>query len=139
MLPLLALGPHIFQILPLSLQKIEEETETNWPLIQRFGAEPQRQFTGPGDGTMKIEGLIFDQEFGGFDQYLALKATQKAGRPVSLLGWGQGAAYAMVLGPVCILKVSATHEAIGPGGIGRKITFGVEVAKAGGRAGGGLF
>lgn len=139
MLPLIALGPHIFQLLPLSLQRLEEETEANWPVVQRFGMGPARQFTGPGDGTLKIEGLIFNEEFGGFSQYMALKKTQAAGRPVPLLGWGEAGAYAMVLGPVCILKVSATHEAIGPGGIGRKITFNVEVARFGGGAGGGLF
>lgn len=138
---LLALGPHIFEIFPLNLQKLEEETEANWPAVQRFGVGPARQFTGPGDGTMKIEGLIFNEEFGGYPQYLALKETQKRGQPVDLLGWGAGAALAFVLGPVVILKVGATHEMIGPDGIGRKITFTIELAKFGGGSGfgGGLF
>jgi uncharacterized protein len=138
---LLALGPHIFEILPMTLQKIEGENTANWPVVQRFGMGPARQFTGPGDATRKIEGLIFNEEFGGYEDYLALIATQRAGVPVEMVGWGAGAAYAMIMGPVCILKVSDTHEFIGPDGIGRKITFGIEVARFGGETafGGGLF
>jgi uncharacterized protein len=137
MVPLLALGPNIFQVLPLTLQKITEETTANWPAVERFGAGPARQWTGPGDATMSIEGLIFNEQFGGYAQYLAIKAVQASGEPVDMLGWGAGAGYALVLGPVCILKVTAAHEHIGLTGIGRKITFGVEVAKWGGGPGGG--
>jgi uncharacterized protein len=138
-IPLLALGPHVFELLPLTLQRIEEETTANWPAIERFGAGPARQFTGPGDAAMKIEGLFFNEEFGGYGEYLALKATQQLGEPVDLVGWGAGAAYAFVMGAVVILKVSATHEHIGMDGIGRKTAFSVDVAKFGGSGGGGLF
>jgi hypothetical protein len=139
MIPLLALGPNIFQTLPMTLQRLEETTRYNWPAVERFGAGPARQWTGPGDGTLKIEGLIFNEEFGGYERYLALKATAARGEPMDLVGWGAGAAFAFVLGPVCVLEVSATHEHIGADGIGRKITFNVEVGRFGGSAGGGLF
>lgn len=138
-LPLLAIGPHIFDIFPLNLQKIEEETTASWPTVNRFGAGPARQFTGPGDATLKIEGLCFNEEFGGYEDYLALKATQKAGIPVDVIGWGSGAGYGLVLGLMVILKVGASHEFIGPDGIGRKITFSVELASFGGGFSGGLF
>jgi phage protein U len=139
MIPLLALGYHLFEILPFSLQRLEEETTANWPVVERFGAGPARQFTGPGDATLKIEGLLFNEEFGGYPEYLALKASQQRGQPLDLVGWGGGGAFAMILGPVCILKVSATHEMIGRDGIGRKIAFTVEVAKWGGGPPGGFF
>jgi phage protein U len=136
---LLALGPYIFRILPLTLQKIEEETTANHPALQRFGSGPARQFTGPGESTLKIEGLWFNEEFGGQGDYLALKGIQAAGRPVITMGWGAGATFAMVLGRMVILRVSAQHEAIGPDGIGRKITFGIELASYGEDGGGGFF
>jgi phage protein U len=139
MTPLLAIGPHIFEIFPLNLQKIEEETNVNWPAVERFGTGPARQFTGQGETTFKIEGLCFNEEFGGYTEYLALKATAAAGQPLDIVGWGAGAAYGLVIGPACILKVSATHEAIGPDGIGRKITFHVECGAFGESFGGGLF
>jgi phage protein U len=89
---------------------------------------------------MTIEGLCFNEEFGGYAEYLALKATQALGEPVDVVGWGAAAGFASVLGTCVILKVGASHEHIGPDGIGRKITFTVELAKlGGGGAGGGLF
>lgn len=139
MTALLALGPYIFEILPLNLQTIEEETAANWPEAQRFGVGPARQYTGPGEATMKIEGLCFNEEFGGYRDYLELKDLQAQGDPVDVVGWGEGAFYADVLGPMCILKIGARHERLGPDGIGRKITFSVELAAFGGGGAGGLW
>jgi hypothetical protein len=138
---LLAVGPYVFSILPLTLQRIEEETSSSWPAINRFGVGPARQYTGPGDSTLKIEGLFFNEEFGGQGDYLALKAIQSAAQPVMVIGWGAGAAFAIVLGFMVITRVGASHEAIGPDGIGRKVTFSIELSSFGGEDGGiaGLF
>jgi uncharacterized protein len=136
---LMALGPYVFRIAPLTLQKIEEETLANWPVIARFGRAPARQFTGMGEGTIKIEGLYFNEEFGGHADYLALKGLQQAGQPIEMIGWGAGASFAVVMGSVVILKIGATHEAIGPDGIGRKTAFNIELGAYGEEFGGGLF
>lgn len=137
--PLLAIGPHVFEIFPLNLQKIEEELKINWPAIARFGVAPARQFTGLGESSMKIEGLCFNEEFGGIENYRALQVTARAGRPVDIIGWGAGASYAAVLGAACILGVGGAHEMLGPDGIGRKLTFTIELGAFGDGAGGGLF
>lgn len=139
MIPLLALGPHIFEVLPLTLQKISERTQINWPANARFGSTSARQFTGLGEDTLTIEGLLFNEEFGGYEQYLALKLTARAGEPVDLVGWGGSGAYGLIIGAVCILEVGAAHEVIGADGIGRKIAFNVECGALGDEAGGGLF
>ena len=139
--PILALGPHLFASLPLSLQRISERTKANWPASKRFGVGPARQFTGRDEDSFEIEGLYFDQEWGGHDEYLALKATQAAGEPVELLGWSVGGLAAEVFGSVVILEVGAEHEHIHFNGIGRKTTFSVSLAPFGGDGGpfGGLF
>ncbi len=138
--PILALGPHIFAALPLSIQRIRERTRASWPMINRFGRGPARQYTGRGEDEFEIEGLYFHQEFGGHGEYLALKATQSAGQPVELLGWAAGGVAASVFGSVVILEVGAEHESIHFDGIGRKIEFSVQVAPFGGDgAFGGLF
>jgi phage protein U len=138
--PVLAIGPHIFASLPLSLQKITEKTKANWPAVGRFGIGPARQFTGRGEDEFEIEGLYFDQEWGGHSEYMALKATQAAGQPVELLGAAAGGDGASVFGTVVILEVGATHEHIDFSGIGRKVTFSVKLAPFGGDgAFGGLF
>lgn len=129
--PVLALGPVTFEILPLSLQRISEETVVKWPAISRFGKQSARQFTGYGDDSIKIEGLFFNAEFGGFDEYMSLKSLQRAAQPVDMVGGAGIGSYATVFGPVVILKVGAVHERIGEGGVGRKATFSVDLAPAG--------
>ncbi|TCR70534.1 phage tail protein [Bosea sp. BK604] len=139
--PVLAIGPHIFETLPLSLQEISERTKMNWPATKRFGVGPARQFTGRDDDSFEIEGVYYDQEWGGHAEYLALKATQAAGRPVELLGWSAGGFAASVFGTVVILEVGADHKHIHDNGIGRKVEFSVKLAPFGGDGGpfGGLF
>ncbi len=139
-MPILAIGPHVFAMLEMDPQKISEKTVASWPAIARFGAAPGRQFTGLGEDTMTIEGLIFNQEFGGYSEYLALKGTQRAGVPLPLIGWGSGSSFAQMFGQVVVLEVSAIHEYLGPDGIGRKIGFTVELGAYGDDGpGGGLF
>lgn len=137
---LLAIGPHIFESLPLSLQKIAEKTKADWPANKRFGKGPARQFTGRGEDEFEIEGLYWDADWGGHGDYLALKATQLAGQPVELIGWAAGGAAAQVFGTVVILEVGASHEKLLESGIGTKTEFTVKLAPFGGDgAFGGIF
>lgn len=140
MVPLLAIGPFIFEVFPLNLQKLEDELTLNWPAIGRFGVGPARQFTGPGEETLKIEGLCFNEEFGGYTEYLALKDLARAGTPLDVIGWGAGASYGLVNGPMVMLRIGAVQEYLGPDGIGRKLTFSVDLGSFGGSSlTGGLF
>lgn len=129
--PILAIGPHVFTALPLSLQRIQERSKMRWPAINRFGVGPARQNTGRDEDEFTVEGLYFDDEWGGHDEYLALKATQRAGQPVELLGAAAGGG-ADVFGSVVILEVGATHSVIRPSGIGAKVEFDVKLAPFGG-------
>lgn len=139
-MPVLAIGPAVFEILPLSLQRITEMTRANWASVPRFGRAAARQLVGFGDDSFRIEGLFFNSDFGGFEDYMLLKRLQAAGEPLDLLGGAGADAYATVFGPVVILQVGATHEYIGEGGVGRKVEFDVELAPSGdGAYGGGLF
>lgn len=138
--PILAIGPHIFAALPLSIQTIKENTKALWPATNRFGVGPARQFVGRGEDEFEVEGLYFHHEFGGHDDYLALKATQGAGKPVELLGRAAGTGVVNVFGSVVILEVGATHKKIAFDGIGTIVEFSVKLASFGGdSAFGGLF
>jgi len=138
MTALLALGPHIFEILPLNYQQIERETRAEWASIARFGARSARQFTGLGDDSLTISGLIFPEEFGGRSDYEAIRLTQAAGIPLMMAGMGASTT-ARIFGLVVVLSVSDTQTSIGPDGQGRVLEFSVEVAPYGGSAFGGLF
>lgn len=127
MMPLIAVGPHIFSMLPMSLQTITERTRAKWPAIPRFGAASARQFTGMDEDSLTLEGLIFEDEWQGWADYKALKATQALGEPLPLISWG-GDGFSDVFGTVIILDVGSTHHHLRPDGIGRKIEFSIEVA-----------
>lgn len=136
----LALGPNVFSILPVTLQKITRETKSNWAAVPRFGGDVARQFTGHGEHSIKLEGLVFNSHFGGFSQYEALRATQLAARPVPMIGMSAGLV-GLVYGLVVILSVSDTQEYLDPEtGVGKKLGFDCEVAPFGGDGPlGGLF
>jgi phage protein U len=129
MTPLLALGPHIFEVAPLNYQEIIRETEAKWPAIARFGGRPGRQFTGFGEDVITISGLLFPDELGGRREFEAIRATQKAARPVLMMGWSpEITTAAQLLGRVVILHVGDTQSAIGRHGMGRRVSFDIEVA-----------
>lgn len=136
----LALGPNIFQCLPVTLSKLTRDTKSNWAAIARFGGNVARQFTGHGEHSIKLEGLVYNSHFGGFGQYEGLRATQLAAQPVPLIGMSAGLV-GTVFGLVVILHVSDTQEYLDrETGIGKKLVFEVEVAPFGGDGPfGGLF
>ncbi len=128
MAPLLALGPHIFQTTELNFQELKRSTEAKWPAIARFGGYPGRQFTGFGDDSIEISGLLFPDEFNDREQFEALRATQRGKRPVTLMGWAVGSGAAEVFGRVVILKVDDTQSRINWRGAGRRIEYSVSLA-----------
>ncbi|MBA4783657.1 MAG: phage tail protein [Rhizobiales bacterium] len=127
MVPLLALGPHIFEIMPLNYQELERETVAQWASIPRFGQRSARQFVGLGDDQMTISGLIFPEALGGRENYEAIRLTQGRGVAVSLVGMG-ASQIARPFGKVVILSVSDTQSVIGPDGQGRVLSFYIDVA-----------
>lgn len=135
MTALLALGPHIFEILPLNYQRLEKETVAEWASVPRFGTTSARQFTGLGDDSMRIDGLLFPHEFGGRAEFEAIRATQAAGVPVMMAGMGAATAV-RIFGLVVILAVSDEQTHIGPDGQGRVLSFSIDLAPYGGSLGG---
>lgn len=136
----LAIGPNIFSVLPVNLQKITRDTKSNWAPVHRFANEVARQFVGHGEHSIKIEGLVFNSHFGGFEQYEGVRATQIAAQPVPLVGMSAGFV-GIVYGLVVILHVSDVQEYLDADtGIGKKLGFDVELAPFGGDGPfGGLF
>jgi len=139
---LLALGPHIFEILPLNYQELDRTSTAAWASIPRFGGRAARQFTGLGEGDgMTISGVIFPEEFGGRAQYEAIRFTQGLGVPLMMVGLG-AVTGARIFGLVCVESVSDTQTHIAPNGQGRVLDFSIDVTPYGGGNGGvlgGLF
>lgn len=133
-MPLLALGPHIFDIEPLNFQAIDRETTVNWPTIARFGGRPGRQMTGYGEDPIVISGLLYPDELGGRDEFEAIRSTQQAATPVMMVGWAGDGTRARVYGLVVIISVRDQQTSINRDGFGRRLSYEIEVAPIG-RAG----
>lgn len=132
MMPLLALGPHIFEIAPLNFQEIRSLTEVKWPATPRFGKRPGRQFTGYGEDPITISGLLYPEELGGREELKAIKLTAKAAQPIIMMGWSSLlTSAAEVFGRVVILSVDDSQTIISKSGYGRKLEFSIEVAPIG--------
>ena len=133
MTPLLSLGPHIFEIAPLNFQEITRLTEAKWPTVPRFGQAPGRQFTGFGEDPITISGLLYPEELGGRQELEAVRLTQRAARPVIMMGWSSLiTTAALVYGRVVILNVEDEQTSINRQGHGRRIEFSIEVAPVSG-------
>jgi phage protein U len=136
-MPLLALGPHRFEIEPLNFQAIEQEFEVKWPAIGRFGGRPGRQMTGFGEDPIRISGVLHTQEFEGSREALdSLVRTHKAAKPLIMMGWAdEESMKAEVYGLVVMLKVTQKGTRIGASGKGRKVEYDIEIAPLGEMAG----
>ena len=127
-MPLLALGPHRFEIEPMSFQQLEDETVANWQAIGRFGGRPGFQMTGYGEDPITISGLLYTEEIGGREELEAIRVTQKRGKPVLMVGWtGDQRVAAKVYGRVAIRRVQRTQTSINAFGLGRKIAYSITV------------
>lgn len=127
-MPLLALGPHKFEIAPMSFQQLEDETVANWQAISRFGGRPGFQMTGFGEDPITISGLLYPEELGGREELDAIRETQKQGKPVLMIGWaGDERVAARVYGRVGIRRVQRTQTNINASGLGRKIAYSITV------------
>lgn len=135
---LMALGPHVFEVLPLNYQELDRTTETVWASVPRLGARPARQFVGYGDDTLTISGVLFPEALGGRGAFEAIRATQAAATPIMLVGFGTASA-GRVWGRVIILSVHDRQESIGRDGAGEILTYEIEVAPYGDGPGASLF
>jgi phage protein U len=131
MTALLALGYHVFEIEPLNYNKLQQQVDFRWATLGRLGTEPARQFIGPGNKSITINGLLFPNEFGGYEKYRAIEFTAHASKAVMLVG-GSG----HVFGRVAITKVSETQNHIGLAGQPAMVKFNVTVERYGGAGGG---
>lgn len=123
-MPLLSLGSHVFEIAPFNYQQIERDTALQAPAINRFGGRPGRQVTGYGEDPITITGILYPDEIGGRNELAALRATQRAKRPVSMVGWSEdGTAKGQMLGQVLILSIKTTDTKINFSGQGAKVSY----------------
>lgn len=78
---MMCLGQFVFSLSTLAYQDFQRQTQWRHPSNSRVGARPARQFAGPGDDTITLQGLLVPELTGSqdsLDQLRAMAATGSA-------------------------------------------------------------
>lgn len=119
---MLALGGYRFAVTSGGYERMKRKTAWRWPGQDLIGARPQKQFMGPGEDSITIEGTIFPHFRGGLRQVPMMRAEAGRGVPLNLtdgLGdyWGR----------YVITSIEEGKEAFLGDGAPRKIDFTIEL------------
>lgn len=88
---LMRLGPVEFDSIDLNPQSVGRKTSTPYAVHDVLGVRPIREFTGEGDGTFSIKGVVFPHHFNegrvntGRLGLAALEAARQAHTPVPFM------------------------------------------------------
>lgn len=123
----MALGAFNFAVNGATHQKISRTAPFRWEAVNRVGAKPALQYTGPGVQTMDLDGVIYPHFRGGLRQVELMRAQAGLGLPMMMvdgLGW--------VFDQWVITKVSETSSYLMADGAARKIEFQMSLSAYGG-------
>ena len=123
---MMILGEYPFSIHTAAFDSLQHSTEYNWQSQQRLGRKPAQQFTGFGEETIGLSGLMLPDFSGGMGQITAMRESAAKGEPLILIS-GNG----FVMGKWCITKVSNTSSVFWGNGSARKIEFSMDLKSYG--------
>lgn len=123
---MLALGDYRFSLATAAYQELLRTTAYRWPLQPRLGRRPSRQFVGPGDETISLDGQIYPHYRGGLGQIDKMRESAATGEPLQLVtGAGQ------VLGDWVIERIEETQRLFLDDGRPRSLAFRLDLAAYG--------
>ncbi|AXF38230.1 putative tail protein [Ralstonia phage phiRSP] len=122
--PMLRLGDFNFSLHVAVAQEMRRRAEYKWPSQERFGQLPARQFTGPGDESITLPGVIYPQWRGSANAMAQLRAMGARGQPYLLMD-AQGKMY----GRWVITDVEEVSSAFAAFTVPRKIEFNVTLQR----------
>lgn len=121
---LIALGPFRFSLDGAPFEERTHASRWDWKPIDRVGAAPALQYTGPQNDTMTLNGRLFPGHTGGIEQLARMRALAGLGRPMMLIdGTGR------VHGNWVIESVEDTGTKHFKDGYPRAVTFTVGLKK----------
>lgn len=104
------------------LEQLRRKRSWNWPKQQPIGARPAHSYTGPGDETVTLGGVVFPGQVGAEDAVARLEALADQGKPHPLAD-GEGRAYGLWV----IVSIDEEKKGFYPGGTARKVTWSLEL------------
>lgn len=132
-LVMLALGAFRFGVSGADYQKLSRDANYRWSSVERLGRKPARQYAGPGEETINLEGVIYPHFKGGLHQVELMRLQAGLGVPMMMtdgLGW--------IWDRWTIDSVSETKSYFMADGAPRKIEFSVSLTSYGPDGGGSL-
>jgi phage protein U len=121
---MMAFGQFVFSLDTLAYQDLQRQTSWRHPSNSRVGARPARQYTGPGEETIHLNGLLrpgFAGDTGSLDE---LRAMGAAGETWPLVD-GTGIVY----GQFVIETLNERRSLFYRDGEARRIEFELQLAR----------
>jgi phage protein U len=121
--PMFMLGSFRFALNVAVPQEVQRRTEYKWPAQDRMGMTQARQFTGMGDDTITLPGVIYPEWKGSTNAMAQLRALAATGQKQLLLD-GMGTIY----GNWAVTGVEETKSIFAAFAQPKKIEFTVTLA-----------
>lgn len=121
---MMQLGSYQFSIATAAYQELVRRSEWRWPSQDRFGRQPQLQYTGPGTETITLTGTIITEWRGGIGQLDDMRSLASTGQPQSLVD-----GYGNLMGRWVIENIEEKQSAFAAFGRPRKQEFTLSLRK----------
>lgn len=121
---MMAYGQFVFSVGTLAYQELQRQSNWRHPSNTRIGARPARQFTGPGDDTMRLSGLLAPEVTGSTVALDDLRAMADQG-----LAWPLVDGAGRVYGQFVIENLDETKSVFFADGTARRIEFNLQLAR----------
>lgn len=121
---MLSLGGFKFMVSTAAYQELQHSSEYRWGSQDVFGRKPVRQFLGVGDESITLNGVIFPEFKGGYDQMTTLRGQAAQGKPF-LMTAGTGD----ILGLWVVEEIEEVNSVFAMRGKPRKIEFMIRLRK----------
>ncbi|CAE6784507.1 hypothetical protein R69658_04230 [Paraburkholderia aspalathi] len=121
---LMSLDQFVFGLETAAYQELQRRTSWKHPTTPRVGSRPARQFTGAGDDTITLSGLLAPNQFGKLQSLTELRDMADAGDAYVLVD-GAGRVY----GAFVIEGMSEGQTLHTKDGTPRRIDFSIELTR----------
>lgn len=120
----MALGRFAFRALGPSFESQSRGLETPWAELEVCYRQDALQWTGPKSDSFTIEGVIFEEAFGGQDTIDGLREAAESGTPLMLVTHD-----GRVFGRHVILSINENRGAIRGDGLARRNEYQIELKR----------
>lgn len=121
---MMTLGLFVFGLRSVPYQQLQRQTQWRHPSTSRVGRLPARQYTGPGDDTITLTGVLYPGLTGGKVDLAMLRSMADSGQAWPLIE-GDGTYY----GNFVIDDIGETKTLFFTDGSARKIDFSLKLTR----------